>query len=293
MRTGPADRAAQVLVRVPVGHLRWRAALPRRALLAAALVLSLLGVRALLVGTPAPPPPPREPADAAATDPVEGFAEAFARAYLSHDGRDPERRAASLAGFLGADLDADAGLAGPPRGRSVVTWTAAAGRTPLGGGREVVTVTAALASRRGLLWLAVPVARGAGGALAVTDYPAFVGPPARAARMRAASGDDVADAALRAVAERALANYLSGAQDNLRADLAPGVPPPAPPLPALELSDVQALAWLAPGRVAATVLARDRTGVSYTLRYRLTVVKRDRWYVRALHTTITPKGDPR
>lgn len=293
MRTAPADRAEQVLVHVPLARLRWRAALPRRALLATAIVLSLLGVRALLAGTPAAPPPPHGPAGAPLIDRVEGFAEAFARAYLSYDARDPERRAAALAGFLGADLDADAGLAAPPTGESTVSWTAAAGRTPDGAGREVVTVAAALAGRAGLLWLAVPVASGAGGALAVADYPAFVGPPARAARMRAASGDDVADGALRAVVERALANYLSGAQGNLRADLAPGIAPPAPPQPALELEDVQALAWLAPGRLAATVLARDRAGVSYTLRYRLTVVKRDRWYVRALHTPITPKGDPR
>ena len=141
----------------------------------------------------------------------------------------------------------------------------------------------------GLRYLAVPVGRDAGGRLAVTDYPAAVGPPALADELPGDGGDDVADTQLTAVVRRALGNYVAGAGDNLRADLAPGAQLRSP-TPRMTLDDVVSIQWAGPQRVSAVIVARDRADVAYTLRYELAVVRRDRWYVAEINPPMTPKG---
>ena len=56
------------------------------------------------------------------------------------------------------------------------------------------------------------------------------------------------------------------------------------PTERLRLTDLTKLSELAPGQVAAVVLAEDAHGGVYTLRYELQVAKRDRWYVAGLLT---------
>ena len=271
---------------------RRRALLPRRLVCVCAAALSVAGVRAIVSGPVAPVAAAGGPRAAVASQPAAGFAEAFARAYLTWDALRPEAHAVALAPFLGPDLDVDAGLPVPVRGRSRVTWTATVAQTPTDRGRTVVTVAAALVGRSRLSYLAVPVSTGGGG-LAVADYPALVGRPAAAA-INARAGDDIDDQALATVVRRALSNYLSGETENLRADLLSGARL-TPPAERLALDDVDSVQWAgrARGRVSAVVVARDPSGdVAYTLRYELRVARRDRWYVAEINPPMARKELP-
>ncbi len=107
---------AVAMDRTSLSAARRRALLPRRAFLTVVGLFCVLGVKELLAPTP-------EPVAQAAAAPIvddvssTGFAEAFARAYLTWDPADPERHAIDLAPFLGPDVDVDAGLPVPVRGR--------------------------------------------------------------------------------------------------------------------------------------------------------------------------------
>lgn len=269
--------------RTSLAAARRRALLPRRALVSAAVVLSLLGLRGLFRPAPSPTVRTIAPLGQSSSGSSNGFAEAFARAYLTWDSLRPEQHAAGLAPFLGPDVDVDAGLPVPATGRSRVAWTATVGQTVTDPGRTVVTVATARDGRPGLSYLAVPVTA-AGRGLAVADYPALVGRPAPPA-LPGRAGDDVDDQDLATVLRRALRNYLAGEDGNLRADLATGARI-TPPSRRLVLDDVVSLQWAgrARGRVSAVVVARDPSGdVAYTLRYELRVAQRDRWYVAEIN----------
>ena len=148
-----------------------------------------------------------------------------------------------------------------------------------------MTVAVAVAREGALRYLAVPVTRGRSGALAVDAYPSLVGGPRLASDVQAGSQDDVGDAALAAVVKRALGNYLAGAGANLAADLDRGVQLSAPAEP-LTLQGVDSLTWAGPGRVDAQLVARAAGGATYTLRYEVGVVRRDRWFVRGLNPAV-------
>jgi hypothetical protein len=219
---------------------------------------------------------------------VHGFAEAFARAYLSYDVADPRARAVSLAPFVSGELDEQAAVGLPLEGRRTVTWTATVGERRLRRGRVAVTVAVAVTGDPRLRLLAVTVARTADGRLAVAQPPALVGapgPPAVAAVEEVEV--EVEDGALRAVVRRALGNYLAGARANLRADLVSGAQTPVP-RPALRLIELADLVWVGRSAVAATLLAEDREGGVYTLRYELAVTRRERWYLAGLRSSPIP-----
>lgn len=287
-----ADRDSQIVGRSRIAAARRRALAPRRAFFAVAAALALLGVKALVLGLPEPPPAKASAPEQAPPLSAAGFAEAFARAYLTWDSGAPEQRVRALRPFLGRDVDPDAGLPVPVSGAQRVTWTTAIEETPAGRGRATVTVAAALDRAGELRYLAVPVARDGRGALAVVDYPGLVGRPAQAPALGARRGEELRDDALAEVLERFLANYLAGAAANLRADLAAGAAVASPPRP-LSLEDVAELRWSAHGRVGAIVIARDREDVAYTLRYELAVARRDRWYVRGINTPTDSREESR
>ncbi len=273
-------------------RVRLMARAPRAALIGACALLALAGLRTTITGgaaTAAPLVAPAPGADLA----VSAFAEAFARAYLTYRGDDPAAHERAVAAFASGDLDPGAGLEPPATGSQRVSWTAAMSSSPAGQGRWRVTVAVALAGEGlGLRYLSVPVARGAGGALVVDDYPALVGPPARADRSAPADAGELTDRALADVASRALGNYLRGAAGNLRADLLPGARVTTPS-PALRLVAVEALAWRLPGRLlAATVSAQDPGGARMRLRFLLRVEHRDRWYLRAVNDPSPPTKGP-
>jgi hypothetical protein len=268
---------------------RRRARLPRRAVVVCAVVLSLLGARSLARGAPSAARPVPALSGVRTLSAASGFAEAFARAYLTWDALRPENHAVALAPFVGPDVDVDAGLPVPVSGRSRVTWTATVGETATDPGRSVVTVAVAVDGDPRLRYLAVPVSS-TGAGLAVADYPALVGRPAPA-QAQGRSGDDIDNPGLATVARRALANYLSGEVGNLQADLAPGAQL-TPPAEHLALDDVVSLQWADRGRsrVSAVVVARNRTtDVAYTLRYELRVARRDRWYVAEINPPLARK----
>jgi hypothetical protein len=209
----------------------------------------------------------------------QGFAQAFARAYLSWDARHPDQHQRQVAAFLSAALDGDGGLQMPPRGQQQVLWTAAIQDEPDAHGDRVITVAAQ--TTRQLLYLAVPVHRTRRGFLAVPRYPALVGPPVSDPGAAPAEERDVSDGALRAVAQRAVTNYLAGQRSNLLADLDPAAVVSLPTT-VLEVRSVRSITKAAGDRVAVEVAAGDDAGIRWTLRYELTVVHRDRWYVRAI-----------
>jgi hypothetical protein len=119
------------------------------------------------------------------------------------------------------------------------------------------------------------------GFLVVPRYPALVGPPVSDPGAAPAEERDVSDGALRAVAERAVTNYLAGQRDNLLADLHPAAVVSLPPA-LLDVRSVRSITKAAGDRVAVEVSAADDAGIQWTLRYELAVVRRDRWYVRAI-----------
>ena len=280
---------AELVGQTTLRAARRRALLPRRVLFVTAAVLSLLGVRGLVRGSTDVPSRPKVIGSSTLRPEMAGFAESFARAYLTWDALHPEAHAVSLAAFLGPDIDVDAGLPVPVRGRSRVVWSATLGEVVTDRDRSIVTVALALDSDARLRYLAVPVSA-SGGGLAVPDYPALVGRP-NAPALPGRGGDDIEGAGLSSVVRRALSNYLSGEADNLRADLLPGAQLP-PPAEHLNLDDVVSLQWAgrARGRVSAVIVARDpSTDVAYTLRYELRVARRDRWYVAEINPPLARK----
>ena len=263
-------------------RVRLIARAPRVVFIGACALLALAGLRTTITGGAVRAAPLEAPAPVTDLG-VSAFAEAFARAYLSYRGDDPAAHERAVAAFTTGDLDPGAGLEPPVKGSRRVTWTAAILSSPAGLRRWRVTVAVALAGEgMGLRYLSVPVARDRAGGLVVDDYPALVGPPARADAGAPADAGELTDQALADVATRALGNYLRGAAGNLRADLLPGaqLTTPSPPL---RLLAVEALAWREPGRLlAATVSAQDPGGARMRLRFLLSVEHRDRWYLRAI-----------
>ncbi len=297
MRSVVDDRAA-VPRRLLVA--RWQARAPRAAVMALAVVLSLLGLRQLLAGPPAPAPTP--PPDQTPLIAISGLAQTFARAYLTYDGGSPEAHDRALAALPHGEIPPDAGLTVPPGASQRILWTTAVSVEPDGPHQWNATVAVAVATDGqpavlrdrqsvALRYLVVPVTEARPGGLAIAGYPALVAMPAWAAipdartaspAPRGASIVPLSDSRLTALVRRALASYLAGRCDALTADLLPGTAVPCQAL-GLRLLAVERLGWLAFGReLGALVTARDARGVTYELRYELAVVRRGRWYVAAL-----------
>jgi hypothetical protein len=266
----------------PLWRLRIARELPRHLLYALA-TMGLLASARYAVDPPRPTLPeallhrPSTP-DLAA----EGFAELFARRYLTWEARDPEARESALAPYLGAGIASGAGLQPPAGSEQRVQWAQIVQEREPQSGEHVYTV-AAQTDTAGLLYLTVSVLRIAGGGLALAGYPAFVGPPAAAPAQTSEHLSDVSEAALSTVVERALRNYLAGSSTELAADLASGARVSMPGL-SLGLESLQSLQW-APGggAVLATVQAVDRRGAQYTLAYELNLAREQgRWEIAAI-----------
>jgi hypothetical protein len=264
--------------------LRWRARLPRLVTVVCLAVLALVGLRAAIA--PADTSPARVVAPGGADHAAGAFAEAFVRAYLGWDPAQPEVREQRLSAFLSSSLEPDGGLA-PTGPRREVDWTAvvAQRRDPT---RTTVTVAAEVGGE--LIYLAVPVARDERRFMSIAAYPALIGAPASSADVDPRVEDEVEDAELRAVCERAVRNYLAGERRNLAADLADGAVVSLPTR-RLRVESVESVAWAVPGRrVAVQLRAEEPDEATWTLRYELAVVRRERWYVRQLHVDPRSKG---
>jgi hypothetical protein len=271
----------------PLWRLRLRREVPRVAF----YLLVLWGVVASVRFALFPPAPTvlreaSQPLDRQA----EGFAVAFARAYLSFDSANPTAYAEGLQPFLGKGGEGDLGVSLPVSGSRSVLAAEAVQEREGPGGIEVYTVLCQTTGE-GTVYLTVPVAREADGALGIAGYPAFVG------------GPEVADwrepferfpprenQPARTVIERALRNYLAGAREDLAADLAEGAAVTTPPQQ-LTLESVQQLRWVPGLRSAvAVVTAVDHQGVRFTLSYELDLVKAgNRWQVKAIQMEPTQR----
>ncbi len=262
-------------------------ALPRVLLLGVALAGLAASARyAIAPPRPAAPArarlltPPRDPA-------AEGFAQLFARRYLTWEADDPEAHQRALAAYVGTDIEPGVGLVLPSVGEERVLWTEVVQERTAAPSERVYTV-AAQTDTAGLLYLTVSVARsagGGGGVLELAGLPAFGGaaPPGRPR----GEGDElreVSDPALHTVVERALRNYLADSPSELAADLT-ATARVSPPAQALSLESVQRLDYSPEGgqALSATVQAQDARGARYALAYTLDVTRvAGRWEIAAI-----------
>jgi hypothetical protein len=232
------------------------------------------------------PPRPARPAAHAPGEPssdlaAEGFASLFARRYLSWNSAEPQRHDAEMEAF--GDGTSEAPDVRVPAGGEQRVLSATVVQSREARPRERVYTVAAETDASGLIYLSVPVARGADGRLALAGYPAFVGPPATGPAQLFSGSGEVTEPALYDVVARALRNYLAGAVDELSADLTVGAQVSLPTEP-LTLESVERTSW-ASGRetVLAVVHADDQHGVQYTLGYELDVhQEQGRWEVGAV-----------
>lgn len=261
---------------VSITAVRWRARIPRLALVACCSILSLAGLRAMLVGravaertaTPA----------VADTVSVDGFAEGFARAYVGSASVDPTRREHQLKSYGFHDVTS---VASTSTGGVRVRWSAAVASQRRAGGGRIVTVL--LDDGRRSWYLAVPVAVDRAGRRYVPSPPALVGPPAVRADDASRAELEVDDRELGEVATRVVRHYLAGDRVDLAADLVRGAAVTLPLTPT-RLVDAGPLTWVArPSRVAIAVRASGPGGIHLALRYELQVSRiGGRWLVRGI-----------
>jgi hypothetical protein len=265
----------------------WRIRLARelpRYLLCGASIVGLLASARFAIAPPRAAAPVRISPSAPSRDlAAEGFAQLFARRYLTWEANDPEVHQRALAAFVGQGMEADAGLQPPAAGEQQVQWTAVVQERVATAGERIYTI-ATQTNTAGLLYLTVGVVRRPGGALALAGYPAFVGPPAAGPADVAEGLREVHEPALETVVARALRNYLAAAGGELAADLSSGAQVSLP-VQALSLEAVLRLDWSPEGgdAVSAVVQAQDARGTRYTLTYELDVVRdAGRWEIAAI-----------
>ncbi len=268
----------------PIWRLRVARELPRYALLALAGFGILASARFAIA-----PPRPQAGASPAASAPAvdssaEGFAALFARRYLTWNAADPSRDQEQLEPFTGSQLEPGAGFLAPATGAQQVEWAEVVESREAAPGQTVYTV-AAETRPAGLLYLTVGVTRTRAGRLALTGYPALVGPPASQPAIASPVLRAVEDPNLQLVVKRALTNYLAGAGADLAADLTSEAAVSSPTLP-LELVTVSREGWVTGGgSILAIVQAQEERGARYTLTYELDVTRaQGRWEVSAIQT---------
>lgn len=274
--SGAARNGRVEVVTLPAWKVRWSARAPRVLAAVVGCVLMAAGLRAIVAGPPEPAPTPG--AARAGDQAAETFAEGFVRAYLSWDPAAPELREQLLARFVGPAGELDVGV--DPRAAQTVSWTAVVGSRVVGPALRTVTVRAQ--TDRQDWYIAVRVRRDGRGALAIAGAPAIVGPPPTVSGVQSVSEEDVEDVELKTVAERAVRNYVGGQRQNLGADIDRGAVLSLPSVRGT-VEAVEGVTRLGDGRVAVTARARV-ADATLALRYELTVVRRERWYVRAIET---------
>jgi hypothetical protein len=281
-------------VRVPVirtaGGLVKR--LGRALLWLLVMVLLLRGLASVLEPRePARPVQAPRPAPTWPDDEARAFAADFARAYLSVSPNHADASARAVRAFAGPELAATiAPVYGERAPRQAVTSVMVARTARLDARHALVTMAATVEGAPGTRYLTVPVARDGTGGLVVSDLPSFAGGPARTS-LEPTSSEPLAVServAITPVVSRFLRAYLAGDASGLEYLVPAGVRIDAP-AHGLQLVDVGELVLAGPGSgrerlVLAAVRARDAvSGGVFSLRYRLRLVRRDRWYVAAVN----------
>ncbi|NLT05166.1 MAG: conjugal transfer protein [Solirubrobacterales bacterium] len=268
----------------PPARLDHAARIAGRLLLWAFVVVVLVRGLSAIIAPDQGQAPDVETASASGGDwEVGAFAVRFARGYFAAPGEPGGDAARLYADGVADRLD--------PTGRSegvAVEWAHVARHEPTGQNRVLVTVAAGIAGGR-VLYLTVPVARDRQGGLAVFDLPALTAPPGLAADaaetatpLTGPDGQAVAD-----LAGRFLRAYVSGGgRAKLAYFLAPSAQITQMPdgLEVAEVGEVDEIDTDGPGRtIAAAVSVRDTaTGAVFPARYRLGLVREDRWLVASV-----------
>lgn len=225
-------------------------------------------------------------------DEARAFAVDFARTYLTFSERDLASYVRAVHRFVAPEL-ADRVVPRFARGSSQRLRDAVVARTERIDTRHaLVTVAASVTGRSVATYLTVPVARDDRGGLTVYELPSFAAAPERA-RVEAVESRALETREQQAIGDvltRFLRAYLAGRDDDLEYFVPAGTRIAAVAQP-YELVGLDTIAQLGPagGRrrtVLASVRARDRRiRAVYALRYRLELLRRDRWYVAAVNTT--------
>jgi Conjugative transposon protein TcpC len=213
-------------------------------------------------------------------DEARAFAVEFARAYLGWSPRVQELVVPEIAHAIAPEHGA--------RARPPVVEAATVARTARIDARHALVTVDAGDGR----FLTVPVARDAANGLVVYDLPSLATPPAQAQLAPLAPEPLPATdrAAIEDVVERFLRAFLAGRSEELEY-----LVPPGTRIGALahehELVGLVSVAQSGQGagrerEVLASVRARDaQSRAVYALRYRLSLVREDRWYVAAVNAT--------
>jgi hypothetical protein len=272
-----------------------------RALLWMLVVVLLLRGLASVLEPREPTPAVQAPRAAAAwwpDDETRAFAADFAWAYLSYTPRQPDVSARAVQAFAAPELaDAIAPQYGERASRQAVGSVTVARTARLDARHALVTVAAAVEGAPGTRYLTVPVARDEAGGLVVSDLPSFAAAPARASLEPPATEPLAVSErpAITPVVSRFLRAYLAGDASGLEYLVPAGVRIDAP-AHSQQLVDVGELVLARPasGRervVLAAVRVRDvASGGVFSLRYRLRLVRRDRWYVAAVNNATRRGG---
>jgi hypothetical protein len=288
-------RRREIAVPLTGGELLAR--LGRLALWAAVAVVLVRGLGDILAAEgKAPPAPAREQTgDVWPDDAARAFAVEFAIAYLHHSPRDdPGEYGRRIAAFaspqLASELTPRFDQRGPGQGVRSATL---AGSTTLDARHALLTVAATLTAGEAVTtrFLTVPVARDAAGGLVVYDLPSYAAAAARASVGPTEGEPLIGDerAAVEDVVRRFMRAYLAGDSGGLSYLVPPGtqVAAVAGRFELVELGSIASLGAPAGDErlVLVRVLARDVSSRAvYGLRYRVRLVRRDRWYVAAINS---------
>jgi hypothetical protein len=208
------------------------------------------------------------------------YATEFARAYLTYSATQPDGRSEALSSFSNSTLNNEAGVT--PEGNETVRWAEPMQEQPRPGGGDVVTVAVQTSAAAAPQYLAVPVVRVAGGALAIANYPSFVGPPTVASGYEAPNQEPVTNSSLIAMVTRVVTNYLDDDALDLQADLATGVQVSLPTV-SLTVQHVTAVTWAyGTSTVEVDVQATNSAGTTFSLAYLIGVALHERWYATSI-----------
>jgi Conjugative transposon protein TcpC len=229
-------------------------------------------------------------------DEARAFAADFARAYLSYSPNSPNAYAASVRSFVSSDVADQVVPEFAKRAPEGVVGAVTVARVARVDDRHAL-ITVAAAVDGSTRYVTVPVTRDSGGGLVVDALPSFAAPPARAqvepASLDPLSGSDAG--AIEDVLTRFFQAFLAGDDQQLSYFVPPGVRIGALGQ-SVEMAGLVSFLQLAPAasrarEVLVTVRARDAaSGATYTLSYRVRLVRDDRWLVAALNNASRTGG---
>jgi hypothetical protein len=208
------------------------------------------------------------------------YATEFVRAYLTYNAQSREAHTQALSRFSNNAITGEAGMS--PQGSQTVLWAEPVEEQHPPSGGEIVTVAAQTSTASTPQYIAVAVERSSSGALAITSYPSFVGPPAVDQEYSAPEQTAVSAPGLTAMVTRVVTNYLSDNSQNLQADLAPNAQVSLPTV-ALTVQRVTSVTWAQPDdMVEVQLTAQDSAHSVFSLAYLIGVTQRERWYATSI-----------